>query len=146
MKKPSAEYAEAAPFALKSSLFIGIDGGGSGCRARIEDTKGHTLGTGTAAPAAVRLGIDRALAAVHGAARAAVADAGLPADAIARMHAVVGLAGIGRKSVLETLNARPHRFASVVYVNDATIACLGAHRGRNGGVVIVGTGSVALGF
>jgi glucosamine kinase len=133
-----------APSALKSSLFIGIDGGGSGCRARIEDAQGHTLGAGTAAPAAVRLGIDRALAAVHGAARAAAADAGLPTDALARMHAVVGLAGIGRKSVLETLKARPPRFASVAYVNDAIIACLGAHGDRDGGVVIVGTGSVAL--
>jgi glucosamine kinase len=170
MKRLNAEYAEAAhrsqgkiagearmesarglrensaTSSVKPSLFIGIDGGGSGCRARIEDTKGHTLGSGTAAPAAVRLGVDRALAAVHHAARAAADDASLPADALARLHAVVGLAGIGRKSVLETLQGRPHRFASVVYVNDATIACLGAHSGRDGGVVIVGTGSVALGI
>jgi len=168
MKRPNAEYArdaqstqkKTAREARKDSLcvpratstssalnpffFVGIDGGGSGCRARIEDSRGQTLGAGTAAPAAVRLGVDRALAAVHGAARAAAADAGLPADALARMHAVVGLAGIGRKSVLETLNARPHRFASVAYVNDAIIACLGAHGGRDGGVVMVGTGSVAL--
>src|SRR5436190_1059620 len=33
---------------------------------------------------------------------------------------------------------------SVCYVNDATIACLGAHGGYDGGVVLVGTGSVAL--
>jgi glucosamine kinase len=148
MKKRSAEYAEAAQRSqgkiARADFFIGIDGGGSGCRARIEDPRGHTLGAGTAAPAAVRLGIDRALAAVHSAAHAAASDGGLPTDSLSRMHAVVGLAGIGRKSVLEALKARPHRFASVTYVNDAIIACLGAHRGRDGGVVIVGTGSVAL--
>jgi N-acetylglucosamine kinase-like BadF-type ATPase len=64
--------------ALKSSLFIGIDGGGTGTRARIADGECRVLGAGTAAPAAVRLGINHALAAVHDAARAAAADAGLP--------------------------------------------------------------------
>ena len=126
------------------ALFIGVDGGGTGCRARIADAKGQSLGAGYSAPAAVRLGIERALAAVLMAARAACADAGLPADVLAQMYAVVGLAGIGRKSVLEKLKARPHPFRSVVYVNDATIACTGAHGGRYGGIVIVGTGSVAL--
>ncbi len=125
-------------------LFIGIDGGGSGCRARVADREGRVLGAGTAAPAAVRLGIERALAAVHGAAREATANAGLPVEAITRMHAVVGLAGIGRKLVLDALNAAPHPFSSVAYVNDATIACIGAHQGRDGGIVITGTGSVGL--
>ena len=125
-------------------LFIGIDGGGSGCRARIADATGHVLGQGTAAPAAVRLGIDHALAAVHEAARAAAANAGLFAETLAGMQAVAGLAGIGRKGVLEDLNARPHPFRDIRYVNDATIACVGAHEGRDGGIVIVGTGSVGL--
>jgi hypothetical protein len=38
-------------------LFIGVDGGGTGCRARIEDAEGRVLGTGIAGPAAVRLGM-----------------------------------------------------------------------------------------
>jgi glucosamine kinase len=125
-------------------LFIGIDGGGSGCRARIADADGCVLGAGHSAPAAVRLGLERALAAVLGAARAASVHAGLPADALARMHAVAGLAGIGRKSVLEQLKVRSHPFRALAFVNDATIACIGAHGGRDGGIVIVGTGSVAL--
>jgi len=33
-------------------LFIGVDGGGTGCRARIEDAQGCLLGTGIAGPAA----------------------------------------------------------------------------------------------
>jgi glucosamine kinase len=31
-----------------------------------------------------------------------------------------------------------------VYAHDATIACIGAHGGRDGGIVIVGTGSVGF--
>ena len=125
-------------------LFIGVDGGGSGCRARVADRQGNMLGQGTAAPAALRFGIDRSLAAVENACGLAAADAGLAASALRQMDAVIGLAGVGRKGLLEALMARPHPFRSVRYVNDATIACLGAHRGSDGGVVIVGTGSVGL--
>ena len=39
---------------------------------------------------------------------------------------------------------RPHPFRSVVYAHDATIACIGAHGARDGGIVIVGTGSVGF--
>ena len=125
-------------------LFIGVDGGGTGCRARIEDAEGRLLGTGIAGPAAVRLGIDRSVAALESACRAAAAEAGLRTEALAGMDAGVGLAGICRKGVLEELMARPHPFRSVVYVNDATIACIGAHGGRDGGIVIVGTGSIGF--
>ena len=61
-------------------LFIGVDGGGTGCRARIEDAEGRLLGTGIAGPAAVRLGIDRSVAALESACRAAAAEAGLDDD------------------------------------------------------------------
>ena len=125
-------------------LFVGIDGGGTGCRARIEDAAGCLLGTGIAGPAALRLGVDRALTEVEKACRAALVEAGLDANALGSMHAAVGLAGIGRKGVHEQLTARPHPFRSIVYAHDATIACIGAHAARDGGIVIVGTGSVGF--
>ena len=125
-------------------LFIGVDGGGTGCRARIEDAKGSLLGTGIAGPAALRLGFDRALAEVKKACHAALEEAGLGSDALGLAHAAVGLAGVGRKGSLEQLVLRQHPFRSIVYVNDATIACIGAHGKRDGGIVIVGTGSVGF--
>jgi glucosamine kinase len=123
-------------------LFIGVDGGGTGCRARIEDANGCVLGTGIGGPAALRLGIDRALGEVEKACHAALGESGLDADALKSVHAAVGLAGVGRKGLLEQLVERQHPFRSVVYVNDATIACIGAHGEKDGGIVIVGTGSV----
>jgi glucosamine kinase len=126
-------------------MFVGVDGGGTGCRARIEDADGCLLGTGIAGPAALRLGIDRALAEVEKACRAAIEEAGLDPNALRSAHAAVGLAGVGRKGALEQLVLRPHPFGSVVYANDATIACIGAHGGRDGGIVIVGTGTVGFG-
>jgi glucosamine kinase len=125
-------------------LFIGVDGGGTGCRARIEDAEGCLLGTGIAGPAALRIGVDRALAEVEKACRVALEEAGLGSNALSSVHAAVGLAGVGRKGVLEQLVQRPHPFRSVVYVHDATIACIGAHGARDGGIVIVGTGSIGF--
>ena len=133
------------PASQPGPLFVGVDGGGTGCRARIEDANGGLLGTGIAGPAALRLGIDRALAEVERACHAAIEEAGLDSNALSSVHAAVGLAGVGRKGALEQLEARQHPFRSVVYANDATIACIGAHGARDGGIVIVGTGSVGFG-
>jgi glucosamine kinase len=125
-------------------LFAGVDGGGTGCRARIQDADGRLLGTGIAGPAALRVGIERALAEVIKACRAALEEAGLGSNTLGSVHAAVGLAGVGRKGALEELMRQPHPFRSVAYVHDATIACIGAHGARDGGIVIVGTGSVGF--
>ena len=125
-------------------LFAGVDGGGTGCRARIEDADGCLIGTGIAGPAALRLGVDRALAEVERACRTALDEAGLTSNALNTLHAAVGLAGVGRKGALEELVERSHPFRSVIYAHDATIACIGAHGDRDGGIVIVGTGSVGF--
>jgi glucosamine kinase len=130
--------------AAPRQLFVGVDGGGTGCRARIVDVEGRVLGTGIAGPAALRLGIDTSLAAVEHACQAALEEAKLPVGALAGADAAIGLAGIGRKGLLEQLIARKHPYRSVVYVNDATIACIGAHAGADGGIVIVGTGSIGF--
>ena len=130
--------------ASQPALFVGVDGGGTGCRARIQNAEGLVLGTGIAGPAALRVGIDRALAEVEKACRAAIEEAGLGSDALSFVHAAVGLAGIGRKGAFEEIMARPHPFRSVIYVHDATIACIGAHGARDGGIVIIGTGSVGF--
>ena len=125
-------------------FFIGVDGGGTGCRARIEDATGRALGTGIAGPAALRVGVENSFGEVQTACRAALADAGLGEDVLGSAYAAVGLAGVGRQGALESLVRQPHPFRSVVYTHDATIACIGAHGGRDGGIVIVGTGSVGF--
>lgn len=125
-------------------LYVGVDGGGTGCRARLEDGEGRVLGAGIAGPATTRLGIDQAMAAIEAAISAALAEAGLDAAARARIHAGIGLAGINRAGAREALLARATGFASVAWASDGLIACIGAHGGRDGGIVIVGTGSAGL--
>ncbi|MSP89803.1 MAG: N-acetylglucosamine kinase, partial [Alphaproteobacteria bacterium] len=126
------------------ALYVGVDGGGTGCRARLEDAQGRTLGAGIAGPATTRLGIDQSMASIETAIAAALAEAGLDATARARIHAGIGLAGINRTGAREALQARATGFASVVFASDGLIACIGAHGGRDGGIVIVGTGSAGL--
>lgn len=125
-------------------FFVGVDGGGSGCRARIEDSTGRVLGTGLGGAAALRLGVETAFGEVLAACRGALVEAGLSEDVLNSVHAGIGLAGVGRRGALEKLKKQPHPFGSVVYAHDATIACIGAHGGRDGGIVIVGTGSVGF--
>ncbi|MBZ9869557.1 N-acetylglucosamine kinase [Mesorhizobium sp. BR1-1-9] len=130
----------------RSDYFLGVDGGGTGCRARIEDAEGIVLGQGLSGPASMRLGIDAAWASVAKAFGAAIEEAGFGAAETTRIHAGIGLAGIGRKGALEALRAIAHPFASIDFVSDGVGACLGAHSGQDGAIVIAGTGSIGLGF
>jgi glucosamine kinase len=125
-------------------FYIGVDGGGTCCRARIEDAEGRLLGQGAAGPAATRIGADRSMQEVRTASMAAAADAGLLPIALAHTSAGVGLAGSDRKGIREALLSFPHPFRKVVYATDAKVACLGAHSGRDGGIVVLGTGSVGF--
>jgi len=126
--------------------FLGVDGGGTGCRARIEDETGNVLGQGLSGPATTRLGIEEAWASIARAFNAALEEAELSDDDLGRVHVGIGLAGIGRIGALEALSAIPTPFASVDFVSDGMGACLGAHSGRDGAIVIAGTGSIGLGF
>ena len=128
------------------AYFLGVDGGGTGCRARIEDAAGTVLGQGLSGPATTRLGIEEAWASIARAFDAAIEEAGLSASDIKRIHAGVGLAGISRKGALAALRAIEHPFASIEFVSDGEGACLGAHSGRDGAIVIAGTGSIGLGL
>jgi glucosamine kinase len=128
----------------QAQFYIGVDGGGTSCRARIEDAEGRLLGQGDAGPAATRIGADRSMQSVRTASMAAAIDAGLLPAALAQTSAGVGWAGIDRKGAREALLSFPHPFRKVVYASDANVACLGAHSGRDGGIVVLGTGSVGF--
>jgi glucosamine kinase len=128
----------------RAQFYIGVDGGGTSCRARIEDAKGRLLGQGAAGPAATRLGADRSIQAVRAASEAAAIDAGLPLTALAQASAGVGLAGIDRKGAREALLDCSHPFRRLIFASDANIACLGAHGGHDGAIVVLGTGSVGF--
>jgi glucosamine kinase len=125
-----------------AALFLGIDGGGTRCRARLTDATGRKLGEGVAGAANIRLGLDAAWSAILGATDQALGEAGLSADALGRIHAGFGLAGVCGPADVDFLLTGKSPFASVQVETDAHTACLGAFAGGDGAILIIGTGSV----
>jgi glucosamine kinase len=129
-----------------NDLYLGVDGGGSRCRVRLEDDDGAALGEGVSGPATTWLGIDKAWRSILHACEAAADQAGLTTSDFGRMHAGIGLAGFGRRGAEEALQEIAHPFASIRFVSDGLAACLGAHSGRDGAIVVAGTGSIGVGL
>src|SRR5262245_19598765 len=132
--------------AAKGTTYLGIDGGGSRCRARIEDENGRLLGEASSGPATTRIGVDKAWRSIIEATEAAAAQAGLAREDFAQVRAGIGLAGLGRRGAEEALKEIVHPFASVIFISDGLAACLGAHSGADGAIVVAGTGSVGVGL
>lgn len=128
---------------MGESLFIGVDGGATKCIARLRDSSGRMLGEGMGGPANARAGA-AAFAEVMKACLAAANAAGLKPDDLKRVHAGFGLAGTAQKPDLDFILAQPHPFASVVVDTDAYAAYMGAFNGRDGAILIVGTGTAGL--
>jgi glucosamine kinase len=94
----------------------------------------------------VRLGLDLVWANMQEAIDAALTQAGLDPAAYDRMSIGLGLAGITcAEDATATIAAGP-RFLRCVASSDAHAACLGAFSGRDGGIIISGTGSAAYGW
>jgi glucosamine kinase len=122
-------------------LLLGVDGGGTRCRARLADTHGRLLGEGLAGPANLRLGVQNSLASVRAATDQCLKQAALGYGEC-RIVACLALAGACEPVTLAQAQAVPLPFARVILTSDARAACVGAHQGEDGGIVIVGTGSV----
>ena len=125
-------------------MFLGIDGGGTHCRARLVDARGISLGEGVAGSANLTLGVDHAAASIRAAADLAFTDAGLAPSDQAGIRAGFGLAGANVPSLAAAIGNAGFPFAAVAVASDAVAACLGAHAGRDGGILILGTGSQGL--
>jgi glucosamine kinase len=132
--------------ATKGPLYLGVDGGGTRCRARIEDKHGIVLGEGGSGPATMRLGLDKAWRSIMRACEAAAEQAGLAREEFSSLHAGIGLAGLGRQGAEATHREIDHPFQSIRFISDGLAACLGAHGGADGAIVVAGTGSIGVGL
>jgi glucosamine kinase len=127
-------------------LFLAVDGGGTRCRARLADCRGAVLGEGLAGPANVRIGLEESVRSVCDAAKQCLTQAGAVAGVSAADSAIVAcLALAGASEPREAAAAEAAfapRFRRVIITTDAHAACVGAHGGGDGGIIIVGTGSI----
>lgn len=129
---------------MTEALYLGVDGGGTRCRARLESADGSVLGQGMSGPASMRFGIEAASASILGAAREALTQAGLGEESLSHIYAGIGLAGTGHIGARQALEAWQHPFARAWFEGDGYLAWLGAFGGDEGGIVVCGTGSIGI--
>lgn len=124
--------------------FVGIDGGGTSCRARIKDAQGNFLGEAKTGSANIMLGAETAMASIIDAITLAAGQAGLSQQDFSSMHVGLALAGAEHKASWQAFMSLLHPFASMTLNTDAYGACLGAHNGKDGAIMIAGTGSCGI--
>ena len=125
----------------QTKLLLGIDGGGSKCRAVIATQDLEILGQAVSGPANPFQGLAQAIESILTATQLALAEAHLDPQAVRELVAGVGLAGVNLPSVYRKMEQWPHPFAQMALTTDLEIASLGAHGGSDGGVIVAGTGS-----
>lgn len=124
-------------------IFIGIDGGGSKSKVRIEDAAGKLLGQAIGGPANIRLSVEGAWGSIHAALKEALRPLHLCLEnKNYRFHAGIGLAGCEVPEAVDAFLKYSHPFSTLKLNSDAHIACVGAHQGAEGAIIIVGTGVV----
>lgn len=125
---------------MKKQYYLGIDGGGTKCKARLESVDGQLLGEGLSGPANPVQGLEPALDSILDASHQAIGNAGLSPDNIAQCYAVLGLAGVNLPFYHQQVEQWSHPFAGCHVTTDLYIACKGAHNGQDGAIIIAGTG------
>ena len=123
------------------TLFLGVDGGGTGCRAAVADMSGRVLGEGRAGPANIASDVMGARDNILIAARQALTAAIGPGAALSELTVGLGLAGANAAGAAEALRAALP-FARMRIGTDAIAAVKGALGDRDGIVAAIGTGSV----
>lgn len=125
-------------------LYAGVDGGGTGCRARIYQADGTPLGQGHGGRANLLLGVENVRQSVDDAIAQALKHSGLSPDDVSRLKVGLALASAEHRAAYEAFLALPHPYAAQVLNTDALGACLAVNQGKDAGVVIAGTGSCGL--
>lgn len=127
------------------ALFLAVDGGGTRCRARLYADSGAPLSEAASGPANLNCGLNEAFASVFDAIFRALAQAQLTPGDFPRITACLALAGATEPTEEAEAKLQRQGFSRAILTSDAHAACVGAHDGRDGGVIVIGTGSIGWG-
>ncbi|WP_448548086.1 BadF/BadG/BcrA/BcrD ATPase family protein [Thalassotalea fusca] len=124
--------------------YVGIDGGATNCRARIERPDGTLLAEGFGGSANPSHGKETVTKSIMAAIDMALQQ--IPEHAISYNYLIVGagLAGLHLPKYVALMASWQHPFHRLFLTDDLVVATLGAHNGGDGAVAIVGTGFSAL--
>lgn len=128
--------------AVTAAYFLGIDGGGTNCRARVRDADGRLIGEATGGPSNIATDPIEAVANIARVSETAFANGGLPASRLSQCSACFGLAGANMAGAVARVEAHAWPFLRLRIEHDGIIACVGAHAGEDGAIASIGTGAV----
>jgi N-acetylglucosamine kinase-like BadF-type ATPase len=132
----------------KSHFWLGVDGGGTNCRAAITVDDGEVIGEGRAEAANhIRVGMETAVNHVVEAVAQACQQAEIKLPEITA--ACVGLAGVSHPDHHHQMLAALKEaltISDITLETDARVALAGATGNKAGVVIIAGTGSIACGI
>lgn len=131
---------------MSIDIFIGVDGGASSCKVRIEDAAGNLLGSAKGGPTTIKFSTGKAWETILSTITAALASTNIKLeDNRYHFHLGCGLTGCELpEPCTKFLKEAPPYFSTVRLESDAYTACLGAHAGQDGAIIIVGTGAVSI--
>lgn len=125
------------------NIFIGVDGGGTKSKVRIEDSTGHLIGQAVGGPASIRLSVETSWQSILMTLEEALRLAAISLhDKNYQFHAGMGLAGCEIQEAYQAFLNQAHPFATLAVMSDAHIACIGAHGADDGAIIIIGTGVI----
>lgn len=123
------------------TYLIGVDGGGTGCRARLTNADLQELGRGKSGPANVSVNFEASLQNVTDAVRAAIEDAGLSDLPREQFHLHLALAGmLSDEMEQKVIQACP--WPHVTVTDDRAAAVAGALGSDDGSLLVIGTGTI----
>ena len=123
---------------MKQDLCLGVDGGGSGCRAALCDAQGHIVGSGHGGPANATSDFDGACSNIADAIAQAMDAASADMNHVA--GGFLGLAGMRKPCQAQDMTARLGLLRCTV-TEDRPSMITGALGDRDGAVAALGTGS-----
>jgi N-acetylglucosamine kinase-like BadF-type ATPase len=132
----------------RENLWLGVDGGGTNCRAVIVDDSGEIIAEGHADAANfIRVGLTAAIDHIRQAVNQACEQAEVEASDIT--SACIGLAGVSHPDHHRQMLAGLREtllIPEILLETDARVALAGATGNKAGIVIIAGTGSIACGI
>ena len=137
--------------AQKSNIFIGIDGGGTKCKAVLLDQENNVLGSGVSGSGNPVNGLEQAQMSIVESAQGALTYAKMSHEwlqsiELSDINAGIGLAGVNIPKMHDLMVNWKSPFKSKYITTDLVIACLGAHNGGDGSVIVSGTGSSGFSY
>lgn len=128
----------------KIKYHIGVDGGGTGTRVLVTDTANKILATAHGDPSALGQGIERAWRSILDTLARAFHNGNLPVPMLTECAIGLGLSGANNIIWKNEFYLRNPGFNKIIVDTDGFTTLLGAHAGKPGVIVAVGTGSVGM--